>query len=228
VVDFPDVFLLLRFLKVFDFDLEKAGSLLKLNLKIRWKNPKLFENRDYFNDDFQRAVKTCQIFPLPQLTKDNNKVLICRIVDSNPENYSVLEVARAVLAMMDVRYIDHDDLSDGDITIVDMHGFGFKHFLKNTTNFSTLKPMMKYTQDAVPVKVIQSHNINCSSAVMKFFNFVKPFMSKEFQNTVRFHENLESLHACVPKEILPKEYGGLAGNAEDLFQDMMEVMIRKK
>jgi hypothetical protein len=222
--------LLLRFLKVYDFDLEQALKLLKLNLEMRWKMPKLFENRDFMSDEFQRAFKTFQVFPLENHTAENHKVIVLRLVNPDPEVYSVLELCRLVTAMADVRVItvDASDLVPGDITIVDMKGFGFRHFLKNTANISATKAYMKYAQEAMPVRIVQSHYINCSPAVHKLYNLLKPFISKDFQKTIKIHSRLESLHEFIQPDILPIEYGGTAGYSENLNSNWKEVMISKK
>lgn len=51
---------LLRFLKVYDFDMEKAKELLILNLEMRKKNPMIFENRDVMSPEFQQTFRTMQ------------------------------------------------------------------------------------------------------------------------------------------------------------------------
>lgn len=216
-------------MKVYNFDIEKSKILLELNLELRWKNPKLFENRDFLSEEFQKSLKMFQFFLLPQKTESNNKVSFFRVTDTNPDTYCVLELCRMMLAVMDIRYVTIDeDLEDSDIAIIDMKGFGFKHFLKNTASLSLLKTNTKYAQEAVPVRVIQSHYINCSSAVYKFYSFLKPFISKEVQNSIKIHENLNSLYDFVPKAMLPNEYGGSAGLSDDLHKDWVGVMMRKK
>lgn len=56
----PDKVLLLRFLKVYDFNMEKAKELLILNLEMRKKNPMLFDNRDVMSPEFQQTFRTMQ------------------------------------------------------------------------------------------------------------------------------------------------------------------------
>jgi hypothetical protein len=140
--------LLLRYLKVYDFDLEKAKSLLLLNLEMRQKHPILFENRDVLSEEFQRAMKTIQICPLPKNTSENHKVSVFRLVDTNPENYVYVDVSRLVLAMLDARFVTVDDneLVNGEIGICDMSGFTFKHMFKVAGHLSVMRAYMKYVQ----------------------------------------------------------------------------------
>lgn len=54
----PENLLLLRYLKVCDFDQERAGKLLCLNLEMRRKNPHIFFDRDIDNEKLQSILKT--------------------------------------------------------------------------------------------------------------------------------------------------------------------------
>jgi hypothetical protein len=53
-----DKLMLLRYLKVVEFDHEKAQKLLLLNLDLRRKNPHIFTNRDFDSEEIQIAIKT--------------------------------------------------------------------------------------------------------------------------------------------------------------------------
>jgi hypothetical protein len=50
--------LLLRYLKVCDFDTEKAGQLLTYNLELREKYPRIFFDRDLSCEKLQQALRT--------------------------------------------------------------------------------------------------------------------------------------------------------------------------
>ena len=43
------------------------------------------------------------------------------------------------------------------------------------------------------------------------YNMVRPFMNERIKNSIFFHYSFESLHEHVPKQLLPKEYGGDMG-----------------
>jgi len=222
--------LLLRFLKVYDFDLEKAKELLLINLDMRMKNPAIFENRDVFNDDFKQAAKTMMMCPMPKNTAENHKISVGRLVDMDPSKYVYVDICRMVVTMLDVRFVTVDDneLINGEIGVIDMTGFGFKHFMKVTTNLSIMRNYMKYVQEAAPFKIIQNHFINCSPMMDRFMSFVKPFMKKEIIETIKFHTSLESLYDTLSRELLPNEFGGSAGSIEDIHRDWLKVVESKR
>ena len=47
------------------------------------------------------------------------------------------------------------------------------------------------------------------------FNILKQFLNERVKNSIIFHNNLESLHIHVPKEILPSELGGTRGKFDN-------------
>ena len=49
---------LIRYLQVYDFDIEKAKDLLEINVRFRTKNQYIFSNRDVNSEEVQRALNT--------------------------------------------------------------------------------------------------------------------------------------------------------------------------
>lgn len=201
-----------------------------MNLESRKNSPNIFNNRDVFDETFQRAFKTFQICPMPKNTLENHKISVFRLIDPNPENYVYIDVCRMVVSMLDVRFItaDNNELIDGEIGVIDMTGFGFKHFLKSATNLSVVRNYMKYVQEAAPFKIIQNHFINCSPMMDKFMSLAKPFMKKEVLETMKFHTSLETLYDTIPRELLPNEFGGSAGSMNDFYSDWVKVIESKR
>lgn len=225
-----DKLLLLRFLKTYDFDLEKAKDLLLLNLEMRNKNPNIFGKRDVLDEKFQQTFKTMQVCPMPKNTEENHKISVFRLVDADPEKYDYLDTCRMVVSMLDVRFVtvDGNELINGEIGVIDMTGFGFKHFMRTATNISVMRNYMKYIQEAAPFKIVQNHFINCSPMMDKFMTLLKPFMKKESLETLRFHTNLESLYETISRELLPNEFGGTAGSIEDIQADWIKTVESKR
>jgi CRAL/TRIO domain len=197
---------------------------------MRKKNPLLFEKRDVLSDQFQQIFKTLKICPMPRNSPENHKISVFRLVDHDPEKYVYLDICRSVITMMDVRFttIDKNELIDGEIGIIDMTGFGLKHLWKSAASISIAKNYMKYVQEAAPFKIIKNHFINCSSLTTKFLAVVKPFMNKEVFDTITLHTSMETLYECIPRELLPDEFGGTAGCMDDFYDDWIKVIESKR
>lgn len=213
-----------------DFDLEKAKELLLLNLEMRKDNPDMFAKRDVSDDAFQQAFRTLQVFPMPKNTAENHKISISRLADTNPDSYVYLDVIRAVIAMLDTRFVavDSNELIDGEIGIIDMSGFGWRHFMKSASNLSTMKKYMRYVQEAAPFKVVQNHFVNCSPTMERIIGVLKPFMKKEILESIKFHTSMDTLFEYLPKELLPNEFGGTAGKCDDHHKNWLKIVESKR
>lgn len=171
-----------------------------------------------------------QICPMPKNTVENHKVSVFRLVDPDPEKYVYLDVCRTVVSMLDARFVTVDDneLIDGEIGVVDMSGFSFKHIFKSASNLSLVKNYMKYVQEAAPFKIVQNHFINCPGIMDKFMSLLKPFMKKEVLETIKFHSSLESLYDTVSRDLLPNEFGGTAGSIDDIHREWIKNLESKR
>lgn len=215
---------------MYDFNLEKAKELLLLNLEMRKKNPNIFESRDFLSPEMQSTMRIIQMCPMPNLTPENHRISVFRLADADPNKYVYLDVCRLVVSMLDVRFVtpDGNELMAGEIGVIDMSGFGFKHLLKSAASLSVMRNYMKYVQEAVPIKIVQNHFINCSPIMDKFMSMMRPFLKKEILESIKFHTSLETLYDTISREFLPNEFGGSAGSIEDLQMEWAKYLETKR
>lgn len=146
---------------------------------------------------------------LPQVTPDNNRILLLRFVNYNPEKVDV-DLAYQMLNMF-IDIItgkpDDDKLNDGEIFILDLAGVSSK-FL-TMLSLASIRCVFKYITAAHPIRVKQIHIINAHSLVSKALMVFKPFLGAYTTEVTHFHEpNSETLFDFVPKDLLPVEFGG--------------------
>lgn len=225
-----DKMLLLRFLKVNEFNVEKAQKLLLVNLEVRKNNPAIFLNRDILSEEHKRASTTIQLIPMKKCNSQNHNITIFRIADPNPNVYDPIEVARFILAEMDARFVmcEGTELRNGEVGICDLTGYSFRHMLKVLRCLPTFSGYMKYTQEALPSDLVQTHFVNASSIVHRLLSIMKPFMKKEVIDSIKVHTNLEDLYDYIPRELLPNEFGGTAGNLSDLRDEWVKKLLTKR
>lgn len=171
-----------------------------------------------------------QVFPLPKNTDENHKVTIFRLADTNSANFTYIDIVRMIFVMMDVRFVsvDRNELINGEIGILDMSGFTFKHFLIIVQNMGLIRIYMNFVQECAAFKIIQNHFINCPSMIHRFLSLIKPFTKKELFDSMHFHTSLDTLYDFIPREILPDELGGDVGTMEIFYQDWMEIIQNKR
>lgn len=145
---------------------------------------------------------------LQQHTPENYKVCLARLMHNDASDVNLNNLFKMYLMTCDMRFHlpieDHRKMESGEIVIFDMKNFTLKHLTKAV--ISTLMLISKYLQTAHPVRLVQLHIVNCSSAVNKALIFIRPFFYAKLYNCFHFHKvgAIETLHEFVPKEILPE------------------------
>lgn len=142
-------------------------------------------------------------------------------MNTSPENFHLNDIFKYIVMVHDIMNI-YQPQNDGDIFIFDAKEFAFWHFMKVVGNLLNVRTFMKYEEGVCPVRAKKNHVINCSPTLVKFAAFLKPFISKEVNETFHYHTSVETLHDFVPKELIPVEYGGTLGKFEDHFQKTVE------
>ncbi|XP_014484842.1 PREDICTED: alpha-tocopherol transfer protein-like, partial [Dinoponera quadriceps] len=103
----------------------------------------------------------------------------------------------------------------GMIWVADATGITTGHV--GRINLPSLKKLIYYVQDALPIRLKGIHIINTSPIVEVIYNMVKPFISAEFINLTHFHTSLQSASEYFPIELLPNERGGKAGSIQEFI-----------
>lgn len=70
------------------------------------------------------------------------------------------------------------------------------------------------------MKLKEVHIVNISPLVYTIIEWVKPFLKEKIRNRIHVHQDMESLHKWVPKDVLPEEYGGTAGKVQDFHGEL--------
>lgn len=63
-------------------------------------------------------------------------------------------------------------------------------------------------QEGLALKVFAIHVLNAPSIGQQILSFFKKFMKPKILDRLVLHSNLEELHKALPKECLPRDYGG--------------------
>ncbi|XP_055293616.1 alpha-tocopherol transfer protein-like isoform X2 [Moschus berezovskii] len=71
------------------------------------------------------------------------------------------------------------------------------------------------TQDGFPIRIKAVHVVNEPRIFKGIFAIIKPFLKEKIANRFFLHgSDLNSLHTNLPRDILPREYGGTAGELD--------------
>ncbi|KAG5680470.1 hypothetical protein PVAND_009978 [Polypedilum vanderplanki] len=214
--------LLLRYLKMFDFDHIKAKELFEYNLRFRQKYPKLFVKRDFFSVETQSILNTVQFVHIPKFTEDNLQITIMRLNDTDVSKFNIVEMFRYIFITYDAG-MTCNSIASGEICVIDCKGYTIRHFLKAIRCMPTLIAALKFPQYALAARIVQNHYINCSPIAVRFLEMIRPFMKKEILEGMHIYtDKYDELYTFIPREYLPLEYGGTYESFDDLFKKSVD------
>lgn len=206
---------IMTFLRGCSFSLEKCKRKLDMYFTMRAAAPEFFTNRDVNKPPLRNVMANkVQGPPLPGLTPNGRRVIVCRGVDDKLESHEITDTLKLALMIGDVRLFEETEGVGGDIYVLDGRVLAPSHLGKLSP--AVLKKFFICVQEAYPVKMKEAHIINASPVVEAFVNFVKPFLSEKLRKRIFIHKNLGDLYKYVPQDMLPEEYGGKAGSMNDL------------
>ncbi|KAL0267299.1 UNVERIFIED_CONTAM: hypothetical protein PYX00_009611 [Menopon gallinae] len=211
---------LMTFLRGCKFSIEKTKRKLDMYFTMRTAIPEFFSNRDPFAPTVQEIMKNIQMPPLPGLTPEGRRVSVMRGVDKDIPTPNVAEMMKIVFMLGDIRLLEETVGVAGDVYIFDASVATPTHFAKFTPTL--IKKFLVCAQEAYPVKLKEVHVVNVSPLVDTIVNFVKPFIKEKIRNRIFIHtDGFESLYKYVPKEMLPEEFGGLAGPIAEINEQWL-------
>jgi len=218
--DWADDDLLEHFLSIPGIREEELHTRLKSYRSLRSTTPQWFKNRDPDENKILDRVSTGQCLSL--LAKhpvDGGTVLLIRENGPNPKiQYSHDEDVKVQMMIMDAVLQVYPTTSKYGVHIlVDLHGLSIRQALK--TPPTVVRKVVLAYQDCYPLRVNGIHFINAPINVTAIITLAKMFMSDESKRKIHTHgKSLTSFYKFIPKEILPKEYGGDEGSIASLTE----------
>lgn len=165
---------------------------------------------------------------MPEATPDGYEIVIFRLKDKNPRNFIAKNVLRSNVTMLDAKFLTDIEVIKGSIAVIDLTGFTFRHFLKAFSSFSMQNSYGKFVHQAAPWKPVRVHAIHCPAILRRFMSFVGPRVRSNYMELFHFHNNFEIIDEAVPKEFLPNEFGGSAGNIDDIHENWIKILESKR
>ncbi|XP_073834109.1 clavesin-1-like [Musca autumnalis] len=187
--------------------MEYAKTVLDLNFTCRTHFEEFFGNVDIGTPEMQLVNETVAGFPLEQQTPDGNTVVLINIMDPDASKFNFINAIKLYSIGQD-KWMLESGVMSGLIFALDLSNLSFGHITRIGTSISALKKAMYYLQEAIPGRLVGMHFVNASKIIDKLLALLNPFMKKELMDMIHVHTDMESFYKFVPREILPKEYGG--------------------
>lgn len=199
------------------FSLERVKKKLDLYYTLRTKAPDVTLRIKPTDEDFMEffILGTCFILPSPK-DKLIPRVIVIRAGAYDASKNNVADVMCVLYYLVQILLIE-DDIATvlGTKIMVDYENVTMNHFMQATP--SMLKKMIAVCQDAMPLRLKGSHHINLPSGIEKIFTLISGLLNEKAKQRLRIHKHQEELLQEIPKEIVPREYGGTGGSVVELI-----------
>ncbi|XP_067007616.2 alpha-tocopherol transfer protein-like [Anabrus simplex] len=196
---------LLRFLRARHFVVERAHRLLVNYYNFKENNPDLHKNINplslrYISEDDVVLV-------LPYREQTGRRVLIYRMGNWNPRNYSVEEIFKATVIVLELAILEQRAQVLGGVCIFDLGGLSLQHAWSMTPQVANR--VVQLMGGSFPIRTHAIHIVNQSWVFDIVFALFKPLLDERMRERIYFHGNdWESLHQHINPKFLPERYGG--------------------
>ncbi|GLV36670.1 uncharacterized protein CBL_02495 [Carabus blaptoides fortunei] len=208
--------ILLKTLICNKFSLEKTKRKLDMFYSVRNLFPEYFENREPLHPSMQLYFDTVIMVQMPRLTEDYHRVVIVKYYMKDPVNFNVVTFIKYIMMVSEI-YMRYD-CKIGNHIIIDNTNATVANIAKLTP--TELKQCIAILQNAYSDRVIGIHNIRNPKYATTLMSLLKAVFNKKISNRVYVHDDLESLYKHVPKNVLPKDFGGPERTLKELHSDI--------
>ncbi|KAM4624205.1 alpha-tocopherol transfer protein isoform 1-T2 [Polymixia lowei] len=225
ILQFSDGFLL-KFLRARDFDLELSLKLL-LNYQ-RWRRESPEFSGSLSPCSVLGLLKNCYHAVLPQRDHSGSRVLVYRVGQWNPKDWSAIDVFKVSLMTSELISMETETQRKGLKAIFDLEGWSFGHALQ--INPSLARKISAVLTDSFPLKVRGIHLINEPIFFRPVFAMLRPFLPEKIRQRIHMHgaDFYDTLTDFFQLSLLPPEYGGEGPGVEEACQEWTNQLLQSE
>lgn len=222
---FSDQFLI-KFLRARDGDVELSLKLL-LNYQ-RWRRESPEISKCLSPSSVLSLLNTTYHTVLPQRDHTGSRVLIYRIGQWNPKDWSAFQVFRVSLMTSEIISTETETQKHGLKVIFDLQGWSLGHALQ--INPSLARKISSVLSDSFPLKVRGIHLVNEPMLFRPVFAMIRPFLPEKIKQRIHMHgaDFQDTLSDFFSAPILPPEYGGEGPSIEEACQDWTNQLLESE
>jgi len=211
-----DDFLILRFLRVCKFHLEKTKIRIRNYYKQRSHLPDWYMNKDPFLPELQELLDLGLVLPLRKPDNKGRLVLLARGTVHDPKRHKMSDIAKIFVMATEVALKYYPAASIyGCVFLADMINPSVNLMLQVRPH---LINWVQLCQNCYPMnyKKINIYNIPMIFAIN--FEIIKFFLTAKMKKRFDVSSNTLDCFKDIPSENLPVEYGGTGGTLQELTE----------
>ncbi|XP_044260261.1 alpha-tocopherol transfer protein-like [Tribolium madens] len=151
--------------------------------------------------------------PLPKLTPNLERVIVWKLRSSDPNDYDIISIVKYNLLLFEV--LIRNDYAVGDRFVADFTGHTAATIARN--NPLIISKFLSLYQGAYSGRFVGCDFINAPPFINLLLSILKKLLPSKLYGRIRIHKDLKSFHKVVPKECLPRDYGGDLDTVENLI-----------
>ncbi|XP_017768884.1 PREDICTED: retinaldehyde-binding protein 1-like [Nicrophorus vespilloides] len=195
----PSDRLIVSYLIMNKFSIEKTKSRLEMNYSIRNVMPEFYCP---LHPKILESYRYCKLIAMPKLTKDLRRLCIIKYEDE--PSFDVTIIFSRVIMFFEL--LAMYDINNGDEYISDCRNVNLSIITK--TKPTDFKKMVALFDKVYANRFSVIHTVNLSSVGVSVFNMIKSLMKPKLRERMLMHKDIESLKQYYSLDILPKDYGG--------------------
>ncbi|XP_071652791.1 retinol-binding protein pinta-like [Temnothorax longispinosus] len=212
-----DDFLILRFLRVCKFNLEKTKIRIRNYYKQRSNLPEWYLNKDPFRPELQELLDLGICLPLRKPDSQGRLIFIMRITLHDPRRHQVPDIFKICMIAIEVAMKYYPAASMyGCILLIDVTSPTIQQIFQARPY--VLMNIVHMWQSCYPMRYHKIKLFNAPAFLDVTVRILKSFMTEKIKN--RFHVCSHTLECFedIPAEILPVEYGGTGDTMQELIE----------
>ncbi|KYQ46324.1 Alpha-tocopherol transfer protein [Trachymyrmex zeteki] len=214
-----DDFLILRFLRVSKFNIEKCKIRIRNCYKQRSELPEWFTNTDPFQPELQEMIDLGSALPLRKPDNQGRLIVIVRCTRHDPTIHKMLDLIKMITIALDIamKYYPTGSVY-GYALFIDTSNPTLRHIAQLRP--SLLMNIVHMCQKCYPGRVKSINVFNVSEIFNGILQIFKSFLTEKMKNIfhVYSYKTTQNCFKDIPANILPVEYGGTDGTIKELTE----------
>ncbi|EDW77402.1 uncharacterized protein Dwil_GK18277 [Drosophila willistoni] len=212
---------LLAFLRGTKFSLERAKEKFDRFYTLQASIPEVFNEKRLATDPLTLDIIRMGIILRIQRDADDAGpcVTIIRAGSYDTRKYKFQDIIRVGSMFGEIMMFEDENATvSGYIEIMDMAGITGTHLFALQPQL--LSKFSTYADEAMPTRQKGIHFINVPSAFETGFNSLRALFPAKIKSRISVSSDPDAIFDIVPREYLPKEYGGYRGTMRDISLEM--------
>lgn len=192
-----------KFLRVREFDVDAAFTLISGYFTMRKEHPELFRKPSEVVNVLQDKVFSISL----EKNSTGELILLFRPGHWDTTKYDSYHIAATPVPFLEIAALDPGVQSAGMLEVLDFANVTWKQFISMPVSMHKLSADL--SERAIPIKYKKIHIVNQGRLVDMLWTLMKPFVSEDTKQKLVFHgTDFSKLKGEIDESLLPCELGG--------------------